>query len=155
MTVVVVEPDPAAPDPAAPDVLETTKTSVDAETTQVAVDAAVAIAQINAERDIVLAEIEAETRTKKLDETVDADPIAMQAELSQCRTMISDLTLQVSDLTTALSAIQDKLKQTPLPPSRPLESESGVSMPASRAAPDPAPDPAPEPVKKVRRSRWI
>lgn len=115
-------------------------------------EAAVEIARIEAERDIVLAEIHAETIQTETTAWTDADRLAMQAELEQCRTLITAQSIEIAELKATIS-LTLQASEPPVPPNPPPASESA----------DPTPEPleevsaavVPEPPKKRRPTRWI
>lgn len=135
---------------------------VSTEVDGVEVDAsdAVVIAAIEAERDVELARINAETREHEADTQVAQSEVIAEAmtetEIAECRARIQSLELELAELRAAQST--PPLSEE-LPPSPPLPSES-MAEDGPRASPvEPeaqASEPVEEPPKPKRKAhRWI
>ena len=112
---------------------------------ETASDNAVKIARIEAEKEITIAAINAETTEAAIQANNDQ-------ELAICRNRITELEAQVSDLTAQL--IQAQSTPQELPPKNP-ESESAAPTPEPPVDPTTASEPPPPPRKKVQPHNWI
>jgi len=111
------------------------------------VDACVEVAAIEAERDVAIAEIQAEVASVAIEEAKVFE--ATQQELEECRKNIATLQVTVTDLQTELHLIQQVLMERLPQPNPPAEENvSQEVMPDNQ-------EPPPEPVKQKKKFRLI
>jgi hypothetical protein len=115
--------------------------------TEAVAEAAVEVAEVNAERDVAIAEIQAEVASDAI--AAASVESALQAEVSQCRQNLESLTLQVAQIAEQQLLIRETLtsleQQQTNPPEVVAES---VETPDNQEAREPEP-------RKKKRLRWI
>lgn len=117
---------------------------------------AVEVAQIEADRDVALAEIHSEAATEQVEAQAKAQVQAAEAiaegneGLEECRRNIASQQTELTSIRETLQSIQAKLEATEMEPPQSPEPESVVveDLPAAETAPEAPPKPKP-------RSRWI
>lgn len=117
-------------------------------------DAAVEIAQIEAERDVRIAEISAETTQALAESAAEEDEIDdLDERLDQCQQSIETLHQRQDKTEELLQSILERLTPPePSPQNQPILDESGEVTPDSPEVQEVAP---PEPVRKRPLLRWI
>lgn len=112
-------------------------------------EAAIEIAEIQADRDITLAAIAAESAREQVEALGRDRIIELEAELSECRNQSST---EIAALMTELSSTRSQLEALTQPQSPPPEEsvEKTLELPE-----EVIPEAVPEPVKKRRGLRWI
>lgn len=127
---------------------EATTDTVSAATAETLAEASTEVAQIDANRSIAIAEINAETERAAIEASrdINAANAAEQSELQQCRQSIETLGNQVATLAETVLSIQTRLEASPPNPSPSGEAED----PEKTEAP-----PKPEQARKKKALRWI
>lgn len=114
-------------------------------------EAAVQIAEIEAERDVAIAEIQAEVSTAAIEASEEQNEWQQNIEALQTAQLM--LAEQVGALTEAVSSIQAAL--TPAEPLPPMNSPESAAEGAPDQADPQAAEPPKEPPARPKRSRWI
>ena len=117
------------------------------------VEAAVEIAAIEADRDITIAAIQAETSEAAIDADKERNNYLSEG-LEQCQKSLEALSETVQTLTVQQSLILSQLTpaESAPNPNPPALDESPVAMPGNLVE---RAEPEPEPVKQKRKFRWI
>lgn len=116
------------------------------------VDAAVQIAEIEAERDITIAAIHADTQQA----VIEAEQEGSNEWQRNIESQLAETNRQLSEVTERLASLipppsqQSEASPSPTPP----EDESAAPMQGS-LEPEAAEEKAPEPPKRPKKSRWI
>lgn len=133
---VVVITSPSSSDPEPP--------TIDAPAaTEALAEASTEVAQIAADRDVAIAEIQAEVASEAIEAA--SESTAAETEIQQCRQSIETLGNQVASLAETVLLIQTKLAEAP--PN--LQSEGEVDPEKTEA------QPSPEQQRKKKALRWI
>ena len=137
--------------------------SASIETAETVAEAAVEIAQIEADRDVAIAEVHAEAATEQTEaiaeaqvETAEAHAAAAEAVVTENEQWRTELTNQVATLAADVSSLRETLISASQ--NQPESSASPEATPDSHAAPIAEPAAAeapPEPAKKKQKHRWI
>lgn len=144
MSVVIVEGEGGAPDAAAPEAA-----------LEAAPAAAVEIAEIQADRDVTLAAIAAESERERAELWRNDHIVNLERELSECRNTISTQATELEEKTALLSTLQP-LVVLEAPPSPTLEAPpSGESIPSEEPAQEALDAPPAEPAPRKRKLRLI
>lgn len=114
-------------------------------------DAAVQIAQIEADRDVTLAIIEGESRVAAIEAHEETGEDEWRRNIEN---QLAETNRSLSEVTAALTSLIQ-------PPSPQVEVNQAETPPApesvevTQASPEQAAEPAPEPPKRPKKSRWI
>lgn len=123
---------------------EAEPSAIASDATEALAEASTEVAQIAADRDIKIAEIQAEVSSEAIEAASEAQ--TSDAELQQCRQSIETLGNQVATLAETMLSIQKRLEASP--PNQPLS--DAVVDPERTEAP-----PKPEQTRKKKALRWI
>ena len=119
--------------------------------TEVLADAQVAVAEIEAEKEIAIAAIAADVASEEIEARSDERIQTLEMELAECRTTITDLITELETLRAQLippkSETLEESPETLLP--------GNVVNDATPASPESLPAPEPEPPRKTPKLRWI
>lgn len=146
-TTIVSDASPEAPATPAP--------VAEAQTETVA-EAAVEIAQIQADRDVEIAEVHAATEEARIEAQAETAETIAEASVEAAQTEQAEWKTELAAVRADVSSIRETLDHLSLPPSQPESPGNPEVIAASPVVPETAaPAPAAEPKPKKKPHRWI